>query len=283
MCVIRFIPIQSIKPLYELNSSIKNLNKRVNYLRNKQNTHAFLIVEKNEKDNTYILIDGYKEYEAFRYEDEKRKVLCNIKTYTNEETQLYSVLQKIFSFEPSKWLIKYDLIQRLLSVGEKTTVIANKLHVQEHEVKKYIIKEEVPRIYIEEGLKNHAGNLLNEICVPKIPRRARPFLYNRAILPKEEPERLTHGQLTVVKWMFEHIQHSNFTLQELECFLQFVVNYRSSLYRIWEDTAAQILNRRSPVVLRRNNLRSNLRARYKVSKGLPQPIFTHNHPCFHID
>ncbi|WP_257347268.1 hypothetical protein [Pseudalkalibacillus decolorationis] len=237
MYKIEFINLQDIHLFYRHLPSYETLYKRLNFIKAKGTLFPYLTVESNPTQKSYQLIDGYQEYETLHFIDSNKKVPCWVAPYTSEKGQIYLVLKKLYTFDRVPWLLKYDLIKLLIDKGETKPEVANQLQITPSQVERYQINKEVPRMYIQRGIKNNAATKLNRICKLDLESEIKMKLYDKAVLPEGHPERLIHDQIDAIVRMMSYTKgFLGLSSENQKTFLNdYVLEYRMVLEMLWQD------------------------------------------------
>lgn len=230
----KYINLEDIHLIYRHRPSLSTLNKIHSLI--EEGNYPELIVNYDQENNMYHLADGFKEYEALYVYNPRLTVPCLIAPYKGRIDQIYTILNKD-SYTKTPLLVKYDLIHLLFNEGASIDDIANKLQISIDTLRRYIIKQEVPRKYILRGIKNNAAHLLNNICNSIKPNQIKTLLYKRAVLPETDKNRLTEDQLEIVKLMLMETDIASIpNIETLEYFVEgYGLKYKDVLKILWRE------------------------------------------------
>ncbi|WMT18521.1 hypothetical protein [Parageobacillus toebii] len=244
------IELDKIVPIYVENVSKRAVEKMVKILERGYQLSSHIIVEKDRTEDKYWLVAGFLEYSVYKKMNEKHKrytrIFCVIQRYSNETEQRIKLLRRMFHHQTTKWLDKHLLIDQMVNDGVKVATIARKLGVTQADIENYFVHPDIPFDIIKQACENE-GSLINIEKIRKLPIHSllKYKLYQRAVLPKRHPDRLTTDKLQKIKWLLKRDYFNDLGREDQWEMLQQALDYRGTLENTWDLDIERRLKRMS--------------------------------------
>ncbi|WP_394547876.1 hypothetical protein [Priestia aryabhattai] len=193
------IPLSKITPLYYEKLNHKKLKQFTKLVKDGITLDKLIQVEYDEEQDEYWLINGLYEYEAYKSVGVK-ELICHVLPLSKKANQKIAFLRNTIFSKNNSWLIKYINIQQLIQEGKSTKFIAKEIGVEESEILHFTVHPNVPQNIIEAAYNNDRSlPLLNEIQKLPLSNGIKRKFYERAVLPKRNPENITYDNLEKIK------------------------------------------------------------------------------------
>lgn len=243
---LKTIDIRMIFPIYTESVSESAVTTRVRILVNGGELSKYPIVERDNIEEKYWLISGFLEYSAYKlyFNIRGKGFLIPVleQAFSDSTTQRIKLLRSMFQ-DPSKWLDRHCLLNNLLEQGLEIKEIAKKIGVSTSLLKHYLINHELPDEIVKRAYRNR-GSFIN---LEKIRRlNLHPFvrdnLYERAVLPLNDNNRLTTDKLQKFFWLYSIKEFRELKWQMQLDMIQKVCSYKITLVSEWEQDCLNMLN-----------------------------------------
>ncbi|MGF7185305.1 hypothetical protein GGQ84_001391 [Desulfitispora alkaliphila] len=176
--------------------------------------HRSVLVVEEISSHKYILIEGFREYSAIILLQPNKLILCNLVNSTNEKKRLLRILKKVITLEATSWCFKHFHIKKLINDYHMNPIeISNAINQPISFINRYLYHDTIPdHIRRLSDINNASKTLLNKIARSQILNdNMRILLFERAVRPKNHPQRLKERQLEHVKLFL-----NNFSLSKIE-------------------------------------------------------------------
>jgi hypothetical protein len=186
------IPITKIKPLFTPYIT-KEFNRRMKSVKAKHLAFDLLLaVEKHPQEDSYILVGGYDKYFYIHACKEINEVRCIIEEFITPEETLLKTFRRLLPRGDNNKENRLQLIDFLREFGFDNLRISTETGLKKSYLdNSYTYGENVPQEYIK---NNTTLKTLNSIAMLDFSPEAKRHLYQRANIPKGNPQRLT-GQV----------------------------------------------------------------------------------------
>lgn len=236
------VPLKNIVPLYHDNISNREMSKKREYLRD---NCYLLTLEKDPVENKFWLVSGYPEYLIYKEFNENYDAVCFIRPYTNETMQRLSVLHTLFTYQTSTWFQKHIYIHKLVEDGYSSDRIADKMNVAKTIIENYLIHPDIPKNIVKKGFDNKASfPNLDRIRRLRMNKVVQSRLFEKAVLPRSSPDRLTTDKLQKVLWVYKNCR--GFTWLNIDDQWQLIVNimnYKEAMINNYSSMIEEMLNK----------------------------------------
>ncbi|OEH86838.1 hypothetical protein BHU72_00805 [Desulfuribacillus stibiiarsenatis] len=242
--IIRLASHSKLKPIYISTFYYDRITtdtalKRLKTLKNFDYSRPILIVEKN-KNSTYTLIEGFNEYSALMELEPNNEILCRVLPESNEKAQLLRILNKVITLEQTSWIFKHYHVKKLINDHNmKPFDISEAIKQPLSSITRYLYSERIPDHINHLSKINDATNMVNQIARSKfLADPIRLFLFDKAVLPKNNCKRLKQRQLEHVIIFFKNFSLSDYELSNLnfiENLLRDITDGDKYLLKSWEN------------------------------------------------
>lgn len=196
-CELQLIPLEDIHPIFNANISEAYKKRMRKMSPNLQDFDLLLVVERNKNDNGYLLVGGYDRYSYLKNHTDQNLVLCFIEDSSTPNEILYKIIRRLFPPGDNNKHNKELVLEILEKSGISLIQVADQTPFSESELRKnYKYNPSIPTEFIN---MNTTQKTLNEIEQLDISPEAKAFLFERAGLPKGDPDRLTGQVLNTIK------------------------------------------------------------------------------------
>ncbi|WP_044784545.1 ParB/RepB/Spo0J family partition protein [Bacillus thuringiensis] len=195
------VHIKQIVPIYTETTSEAFKSRMVNCIRNGESLSQYLVLEQDPDKKSLYLISGYAAYEAYKKAG-LSYIDCIVRPFSGRTEQMIQLLQSMFHNSGSNWIDKSIIISQLLDKSLSIKEIAKRVGVEGKDLERYLLHPEIPIEIADKAYQLQCVPLVDKIrrlCISDILKYR---LYEKAVLNKKNPSRLTHDQLNKVKWLF---------------------------------------------------------------------------------
>lgn len=194
------VRLKQIVPIYVENVSEALKNRMVNCIQNGESLSQHLVLEQDPDKKRYYLISGYAAYEAYKTAG-LRYIDCIVGPYSDKTEQMVQLLQNMFHHSGSNWIDKSIMITQLLDKGVSLKEIAKRAGVEGRDLERYLLHPDIPIEIANKAYELQCVPLVDKIrrlCISDILKYR---LYEKAVLNKKDPKRLTHDKLNKINWL----------------------------------------------------------------------------------
>ncbi|USK68226.1 hypothetical protein [Peribacillus frigoritolerans] len=248
------IDISLIVPIYIESVTESAVQKRIKLLIEGEDLPSYPVVEKDKYEEKYWLVSGYLEYLAYKHltNTRKQKMYVTVieQVFSNITTQRIKLLRKMFQ-DHSNWFDKHYLLSCLLNEDLSIEEISKKIGVTSTDINNYLIHREIPENIIEKAHKNK-GSFRNIEKIRRLNshRFVKYLLYERAVLPKWDKNRLTTDKLQKIQWLL-HIKEFKMLNWQGQCdIIQKAFIYKEILLTKWEEDCLNKLSEKEHTMIR---------------------------------
>ncbi|MBT2606029.1 hypothetical protein J7E55_23930 [Bacillus sp. ISL-53] len=233
------IDISLIVPIYIESVTESAFQKRFKLLIEGEDLPSYPVVEKDKYEEKYWLVSGYLEYLAYKHLNNTKAqnmyVTVIEQVFSNITTQRIKLLRKMFQ-DHSNWFDKHYLLSCLLNEDLSIKEISKKIGVTSTDINNYLIHHELPENIVEKAHKNKGSfRNLEKIRRLNLHRFVKDLLYERAVLPIWDKDRLTTDKLQKIQWLL-HIKEFRMLNWQGQCdIIQKAFIYKEILLSKWEE------------------------------------------------
>ncbi|MBC2726102.1 hypothetical protein [Desulfosporosinus sp.] len=236
--------MDDIRPLFNANISQAYMKRMRKMSLKLQNFDLLLVVERNEKNNGYLLVGGYDRYYYLKNHTDQKVAPCIIEDSSTPNEILYKIMRRLFLPGDNKKHNKELVLEILEESGVSLTLVADQTPFSESELRKdYKYSPTIPKVFIN---MNTTQKTLNEIEQLNISPEAKAFLFERAGLLRGDPDRLTGQVLNTIKsYIKKDLRVKYLTpIQQIETFKQ-AFNPKKTILDKLKETVNRFFFRRA--------------------------------------
>ncbi|MFC0015423.1 MULTISPECIES: hypothetical protein [Allobacillus] len=180
----------------------KNAKRKVHFMKNERKGRTISLVVEEISNGEYVLIEGFSYYSALLKAQPAERVPCLVYPKTDNRTRLLHILTYcVFVDKNTSWVLKNEVIMKLIEehhLSEKT--IAKASNIALNTVNYYILDRKIPLYIRRVASSKKAKSVLDKTSKSSvIPKEMKKILYEKAIIDKSSPNRLTTTKFNYMK------------------------------------------------------------------------------------
>lgn len=239
-CQVQYIPLEQIRPIFNANIA-EAYNKRMKKTSVKLLDYdLLLVVERDQSDNSYLLVGGYDKYHYLMNYTDLKDAPCIVEASTTPDETLLKILRRLFQHGDTHKMNKDRVLGILGDIGVSKRRIVDETPFTMSELnKKYYYNPSIPTEYINDNTKPLT---LNEIEQLDVSPETKVFLFVRAGLPIGDPDRLTGQVLSTIKSYTKkdsRVKHLT-PDQQIETFIQ-AFNPKKTIFEKLRETVNKFI------------------------------------------